>query len=462
MREVLDEFVGGLLKLAPQYQEKAVDLFGEGVWDDTLKKGEMKASLRFLLQCADRVCLAPFEPFNYGFIPLQRLSLLEPHERQLVLNAPEASFRVLDKNCKRENNARLIGWGFVRISDQLPKLFIASFTACPGPLIRAAKTLASLSVPDRRVVLEGVLKSPLSIDPVELAAHQLLELLDPRVHQNITNPVPLRLRKHLDGSDSLKPNQLERHTQKIRESWNAILCDEIRESALDLLRERVGIDRNHMDSDAVRHALMMHASVDEQRRSLRRLLVATVNEGHDVLRSHPANVQWLDRHPKIDAELWTTGIELEREHDEEIMTLSIERNPLEALRLGTLVGSCLGVGGSFTYSAAAIVLDINKQVIFARNQSGHFLARQVIAITESDTLACFEVYPLSTPGPIRQLFADYDRALAAALHLKIYREDSDSEDEFGDIANTVSTDWWDDSTWDLKKGIRRLNHKSKA
>ncbi|QRK06882.1 hypothetical protein JQX13_43620 [Archangium violaceum] len=47
------------------------------------------------------------------------------------------------------------------------------------------------------------------------------------------------------------------------------------------------------------------------------------------------------------------------------VTLSLEQDTLEALRLGTHVGSCLGLNGLCDCSAA-VVLDVNKRVLYAR------------------------------------------------------------------------------------------------
>jgi hypothetical protein len=41
------------------------------------------------------------------------------------------------------------------------------------------------------------------------------------------------------------------------------------------------------------------------------------------------------------------------------------------------------------WAAASIVLDINKQVVFARNSNGRFVTRQVIVITDDNKLACY-------------------------------------------------------------------------
>jgi hypothetical protein len=67
-------------------------------------------------------------------------------------------------------------------------------------------------------------------------------------------------------------------------------------------------------------------------------------------------------------------------------------------------------------AAAAVVLDVNKQVAYARDRRGRIVGRQVLAIDERDELLCFEVYPQPDP-PRVAAFRAFDAALAGALGL---------------------------------------------
>ena len=69
--------------------------------------------------------------------------------------------------------------------------------------------------------------------------------------------------------------------------------------------------------------------------------------------------------------------------------IRLEQDPLEVLKMGTYVGSCLGLGGGLTYSAAAALLDVNKQVLYARDEQGTVIARQLVAISDDNQLVPF-------------------------------------------------------------------------
>jgi hypothetical protein len=124
--------------------------------------------------------------------------------------------------------------------------------------------------------------------------------------------------------------------------------------------------------------------------------------------------------------------------------------------MGTYVGSCLGLGGICADSSAAVLLDINKQVVYARDQHGKVIGRQLLAISKEDELVCFSVYPLSMKTEFQTLFMKYDRAFANLLGLPLYqipREEGWESTRY-EIEDILSKDWWDDGPWDslnLKK-----------
>ena len=127
------------------------------------------------------------------------------------------------------------------------------------------------------------------------------------------------------------------------------------------------------------------------------------------------------------------------------VSVTVERDPFEMLKLGTYAGSCLDVGGLCTYSAAAVVLDVNKRVLYARDARGNVIARQVVAISEDDRLVLFDVYPAGTSAAVRKLFHAYDLRFAEALGMPIHGGD----EEGGDVAHILSRDWWYDGAIDV-------------
>lgn len=198
----------------------------------------------------------------------------------------------------------------------------------------------------------------------------------------------------------------------------------------------------------------MQPSAEENRRAIRKALRARIDGDATYVVAHPESQAWLRRHPAVDATLWHGGLVLQRSIGDgdgaREVRLDIERDPLEVLRMGTYVGTCLGLGGSQAYSAAAVVLDINKCVVYCRDASGTVLARQLLAISEREQLYCFAVYPDSTQDEIVELFWEYDRAFANALGLPLYDPSVDATDGEVDIAYVLAKGWWYDSAVEVE------------
>ena len=125
--------------------------------------------------------------------------------------------------------------------------------------------------------------------------------------------------------------------------------------------------------------------------------------------------------------------------------VATERDPLEAVKLGTYVGSCLAPGGACTYSAASVVLDVNKQVLYARDARGTVVARQLVAISREGYLICFGVYPRSASAAVKALFHDHDVDFAAALGVPLHGGPRDERDYHIDFL--ISSNWWDDGLY---------------
>ena len=191
-------------------------------------------------------------------------------------------------------------------------------------------------------------------------------------------------------------------------------------------------------------ALALLQDAEKNRRGLRRFLRALLNGDAEHLLRHPATQDWARRHPRIDLAVWIRGFERRIDSDDgQQVVVRLEQDPLEVLKMGTYVGSCLGLGGSFSYSAAAALLDINKQVLYARNEQGAVIARQLLAISDKDELVPFAVYPESAAAPVRRAFDRYDTELASALGIARV----DPTQAYA-IEHVLSQEWWDDGAWD--------------
>ncbi len=428
LRNHVPVVIRGAATCEPAYQRKLVEDFSDAMWwmvDE--ERFELHVALTWTFDLALWLAREPFGTravFGHLFAGLARFV----PRYSVVREAPDASWLALESACQRSNDARLIAIGFVRLMRAAPELGPRAFAAHASATIDTAKALAALSREAADNIVAAFQASPLaSPSLVDASLAELCAAVE------LVSPSSIRraLREHLAGTRVLSEPQLHGHRARIVAELDLVRLAAIRNSVERTLAARVGVER--IDGN-VRHAAEMLGDADENRRQLRRMLTATLAGDRDWVLRHPRTREWFARHPRIERDVWLGGFE--RQHDG--LTIAIERDPLEALKLGTYVSTCLGRGGNFAHSAAAVVLDVNKQVVYARDARGTVLGRQLVAISDADELVCFHVYGRASLAP---LFRDFDGSLADRLGMPISRGART-------IANVLSRNWYDDGNWE--------------
>ncbi len=419
------------------YTDQAMNDLGELVAQVSTPK-QIRDCLPLALDLLARVNRPPFCDDGNMATALSNLLRLPERERGRVLAAPESSFRQLDKACLRRNAASLVAWGISTLVAHAPALVADAFASAPVSLFRTAKDLGVLSWEARRELVRRCLALGVFGCHVERCRLEtILQIID--TVDAAGSRVPRALRDHRAGRRVLSGAQVARHEADLRQRLPEIRLAAIRSAVVAHLERSIGLQRTTREA---LEALELLQQAEGNRRGLRRFLRAHLAGDPDYLLRHPATVAWARRHPGIDLATWTHGIDHHFTTGGRAVSIRVERDPLEVLKLGTYVGSCLGLGGSFACSAAAVVLDINKQVLYARDDRNTVLARQLVAISDDDQLVPFSVYPLSTPPGLQRVFREFDRQLAAALAIEQV-----SADQRYSIENVLSREWWDDGAW---------------
>ena len=440
-----DGILAHLASVRARYREKAFRYLDEILWS-WHEPQELRRNLTRVSTLIERLAAPPFLVGGFGHVAIDAMLHLDDERWTRVAAAPDPIFKRLESACLRSNDACLIGIGLGTLAETWPALVAEGFTREVRRLLTLAKTLGCVSKPFRKRLLDDARSHPLvALEPGDLETDVLVDLIDRHRPANTINPVPRVLRDHFAGERTLSARQISRHHGVIETHTLALKLEVIRESTITRLAETTGLTTS---DPATRHAVLFEHTTEDHRRALRRMLSA-VASGDAPSHAHPASRRWLEGHPRIDIDLWHAGFTMRCELAVEgMLTLAVETSPLETLRMGSYVGSCLGLGGDFTYSAAAVTLDVNKQVIYARTQARGVVARQLVAISEADELVCFEVYPLSVSSNVRQLFRDYDRALAEGLGIDIHAPDP--EEDPPEIAHIRSQTWWYEEIWNLE------------
>ncbi len=434
-----------LHSVSEDYRRKCLLHLEEYLWQwDTPE--ELTANLPAAYLLTRRLCQPPFDKdSDPSEVTTDFLAELSLPLRDRFLGTPDASFRRLEEACRRENDTWLIGRGTYTLTRSLPGFSVRCFEGYPALLFKVAKLLGCLPLPVREAVVAPFRASPLFTQ--DLTAPSLADaagLVEAHRDPDVFHPIPPKLREHLAGMRALPPVSLAHAAGQMRTQALRTGLEMLERAALRTLAEGFAVETG---PESVKHALQMERLADDNRRALRKFLRAYWEGDACYSRDHPQARRWLAAHPRLNLEVWLRGVPHQQALDTfGTVSLMIEQDPLEALKLGTYVGSCLGLGGGFTHSAAAVVLDINKQVVYARDMRGTVLARQLVAVAEDDRLVCFSVYPLAVKPELETLFAEYGRLLSQALGLPIYEAAGDEDYE---IAHILSHAWWDDSAWDL-------------
>ena len=358
-----------------------------------------------------------------------------------VLATPQ-SLRALARAHRRDNDANRAARGLGVLLELAPLLTMEGLVDAPGATLDAARVVGTPAVAAARTRLRRALDQRLfARDPLALPLPEACALLDGVCGASLEHPMPRALREHARGIHFLKPGQVSRHLGKTFEGLVQLRLRVIEREVLTGLRGDLPADLRDV---RVRHALQLASCVDSNRPALRRFLAAYLSGRGVPAERHPANQAWLARHPRLDAHRWLGGAALERELGGVRVRVQLEHDPLEALRLGSYVGSCLGLGGGNEHSAAAAILDVNKRVAYARDPRGRVLGRQLLAINAAERLVCHEVYPVGASVAVQTLFRDFDLQLAEQLGLTIApRADAAA------VECVVAKSWYDDGAWDL-------------
>ncbi|WNG23923.1 hypothetical protein F0U62_07720 [Cystobacter fuscus] len=393
----------------------------------------------------ERLCGPPFATVD-RFVSVLAPLLLHPSPevRERFSRVSARSLLRLEEGCSRGDLVGLVAEGMRLLVARHAPLVLEALEACPETLVRTAQLLGTPHKQAQAALLEDFARHPwVREDPFQWPPGVLAASLREHCVDGVESPLPRKARLAWEAGEALTPGQTERALRLASTQLPRLRLQVLARGVLEFLRGSLEAD---VGDARVRHALQMARLVEgRNRRGLRRLLNHYFAGERDFIVHHPESRSWFARHPRVKPETWLTGPVLCQEVPGfGRVTLALERDALEVLRMGTYVGSCFGLNGLYAESAAAVALDVNKRVLYARDSRGSVLARQLLAISKDDALVPFFVYPKSAAPALQALFLDYDLAFAEALGLPLNDGDGDPEVEF-----VLSSTFWHDGAWDF-------------
>lgn len=362
--------------------------------------------------------------------------------RPRFLELTGRGFRMLERACRWSNDETLIEDGLCRLAEADADLLIAAWTDSPKQLFEVSRTIGSFRGVHAQQLLRQSLRHELfGIREASLTLVGLDNLLNRYRAWALRLPAYEKWDKHFAGYRVLKPHVVEALAVEMRAGVARFRLWAIEEYLLASLGEVPD-----------RHAALLRLQSRSNRRSLRRFLHSGARTGWEFAKQHPNTEGWRRRHPRFQLDGWLEGVAVAGDVPKVgRVEIRFEEDPYEILKLGTYVGSCLGLGGCNSHSAAAVLLDVNKRVAFARTaEGGRFVGRQLVAVSENDELVCYSVYPHVASPELKQLFAMFDEAIAWKLGLPLHRP---QEKRAYQIAPVIAPVYYDDGAWDVLEAV---------
>jgi hypothetical protein len=132
-----------------------------------------------------------------------------------------------------------------------------------------------------------------------------------------------------------------------------------------------------------------------------------------------------------------------------VVHLHFETDPLEIFQMGNYFNTCLSPGEFNFFSVFANAADVNKKVVYARNEQEQVVGRCLLTLTEEGSLLTFEPYchdpALGFTEMIARVVTDLGAQMGAPIHLR------------GRVPALVAPSWYDDGPQDVTGRFEFLN-----
>ncbi|MFQ5570252.1 MAG: hypothetical protein ACE5G0_11295 [Rhodothermales bacterium] len=127
--------------------------------------------------------------------------------------------------------------------------------------------------------------------------------------------------------------------------------------------------------------------------------------------------------------------------NERQVRLVFEEDPLEIFQMGEHFKTCLSPGSVNFFSVFANAADVNKRVVYARDEQGRVVGRCLLALSESGGVLTFEPYCHDRSLGFDKMMGQLAEDLAARMETVVISQ--------GKVSCLVASEWYDDGSRDL-------------
>lgn len=123
------------------------------------------------------------------------------------------------------------------------------------------------------------------------------------------------------------------------------------------------------------------------------------------------------------------------------ITIGFEDDDVECLLMGYYFQTCLSPDGFNFFSAVTNTVDVNKRVLFARDEQHNVVGRCLLVLGNGGAILTFHPYCHDSEFPFRQHVAEIALELAAAMRTVVSPHDQ--------VPSLLTPRWYDDGACDL-------------
>lgn len=194
------------------------------------------------------------------------------------------------------------------------------------------------------------------------------------------------------------------------------------------------------DALTVRCLRALAALPDEFRTLAGRVLAEAIAGTWAGHLSAPANRRWVEqaRQAGIKTDVWLSGIAAcEFDHPSlGALTIDIERDPLEVMKIGAWFATCLSPHDMNFFSTVVIAADANKHVLVVRTPRGEPIARRIVAIDRNMRLWAFRLYAHQRDPAIESAVEGHIARLSQRCGIV--------SGGIADVESLTASEWYDD------------------
>ncbi|HEX9061410.1 MAG TPA: hypothetical protein VF941_14615 [Clostridia bacterium] len=226
--------------------------------------------------------------------------------------------------------------------------------------------------------------------------------------------------------------------------WN----DEVEIKFKDCIKEYLGVNEFPLwfERNNVLEVILSTAELEDPFKNiLQKILVRRASFLLWDFRDEPNNNAFIEKLKAADINMdpWLDGDHkdvMKMVNGEELI-VTIERDPIEIFSMGLHFKTCLSPGGINFFSVFSNIIDINKQVIYAKKADGSVKARALIALTDEGGILTFHPYCNDPNIDFKNILKEFVHKLARDMKTVVLPK--------GSVSKLIAPEWYDDGPHDL-------------